>query len=181
MLSWDIKKFSPQRWEPFRDWVSASYPKDFGVMYTGGGSNFELTEESIRLWEQRTREYVKEVRRRMETPAGAPEVDYVVDLITGKKTLLPRAIIRSLGETAEGRRAESQYAASPDGSRLTYVGTGDTGSSQIFIAGEGRGPPDYTPSVCGGLAGVVAGREDDRLPGRWWKASRHLCPRCRDG
>jgi hypothetical protein len=63
-LSWNIKKFSLQMWEPFRDWVSASHPKDFGVMYTGGGTNFALTEESIRLWEQRTREYVKVVKRK---------------------------------------------------------------------------------------------------------------------
>jgi hypothetical protein len=49
-------------WEPFRDWVSATYPKDFAVMYIEGGSNFRLTEESIRLWELRTREYVKEVQ-----------------------------------------------------------------------------------------------------------------------
>jgi hypothetical protein len=27
----------------------------------GGGTNFRLTEESIRLWEKRTREYVEEV------------------------------------------------------------------------------------------------------------------------
>ena len=61
-MFWEIEKFSPQMWEPFRDWVSATYPKDFAVMYIEGGSNFRLTEESIRLWEQRTREYVKEVQ-----------------------------------------------------------------------------------------------------------------------
>jgi hypothetical protein len=60
---WEIEKFSPQMWEPFADWVSATYPKDFDVMYTGGGTNFRLTEESIRLWGQHTREYVKEVAK----------------------------------------------------------------------------------------------------------------------
>ncbi len=39
-LHWEIEQFSPQMWEPFRDWVSASYPKDFDVMYVDGGSNF---------------------------------------------------------------------------------------------------------------------------------------------
>ena len=152
-LTWDIKKFSPQMWEPFRDWVSASYPKDFGVMYVEGGSNFRLSEESIRLWEQRSREYVKEVRRRMETHAGAPEVDYIVDLSTGKKTLLPKAVIRSLGETAEGMGAESQYAASPDGSLLAYVGTGDEGSPQIFIAGiDGTGIRQVTDDPKGAVS-----------------------------
>jgi hypothetical protein len=64
VLSWNHEKeFSPQMWEPFADWVSRNYPKDFDVMYVGGGSNFSLTEESIRLWEQHTREYVKELRQ----------------------------------------------------------------------------------------------------------------------
>jgi hypothetical protein len=57
-LYWAINKFGPQLWEPFGDWVSSTYPKDFEVMYVGGGSNFSLTEESIRLWERRSREYV---------------------------------------------------------------------------------------------------------------------------
>jgi hypothetical protein len=70
-LHWEIEKFSPQMWEPFRDWVSKNYPKDFDMMYTGGGANFRLTEESIRLWEQRSREYVKEVGR----VPDVPEVD----------------------------------------------------------------------------------------------------------
>jgi hypothetical protein len=30
-------------------------------MYTGGRSNFRLTEEWIRLWRQHSREYVEEV------------------------------------------------------------------------------------------------------------------------
>jgi hypothetical protein len=61
-LNWDIGKFSPQIWEPFADWVSTTYPKDAAVMYQDGTlSNFRLTEESIRLWEQHSKEYVKEV------------------------------------------------------------------------------------------------------------------------
>ena len=58
---WEIEKFSPQMWEPFAKWVRSTYPKDFAVMYIDSGSNFRLTEESIRLWEKRTKEYVKEV------------------------------------------------------------------------------------------------------------------------
>jgi hypothetical protein len=44
-------------WEPFADWVFAAHPEDLKVMYTGGGTEVRLTEESIRLWEQRSREY----------------------------------------------------------------------------------------------------------------------------
>jgi hypothetical protein len=54
----EIEKFSPQMWEPFRDWIHAEYPKDYEVMYCCGGSNFRLTKQSIRLWGQHTREYV---------------------------------------------------------------------------------------------------------------------------
>jgi Tol biopolymer transport system component len=65
---------------------------------------------------------------------GVQKVDYTIDLNTGVMTPLPKAIIQSLRETAEGEWAESQYAASPDGSPIAYVGTGDEGSLQIFIA-----------------------------------------------
>jgi hypothetical protein len=60
--SGSTKEFSPQVWEPFAEWVSTTYPKDAAVMYDGGSlSNFDLTEESIRLWEQHTKEYVEMV------------------------------------------------------------------------------------------------------------------------
>ena len=59
---WEIEEFSPQMWEPFAEWVSTTYPKDAAVMYNEDLTNFRLTEESIRLWDRRTREYVKEVQ-----------------------------------------------------------------------------------------------------------------------
>jgi hypothetical protein len=63
-LHWDIEKFSPQMWDPFAGWVSTTYPKDAAVMYTDGTlSDFRLTQKSIRLWEQRSKEYVREVQR----------------------------------------------------------------------------------------------------------------------
>ena len=64
--AWDyfeIEKFSPQMWEPFAEWVSTNYPEDVAVMYKPNFSDYRLTEKSIRLWEQRTQEYVKEVGR----------------------------------------------------------------------------------------------------------------------
>jgi len=61
---WGIEKFSPQMWEPFAKWVSTAHPKDVAVMYTDEShSNVRLTEESVRLWDARTREYVEEVGR----------------------------------------------------------------------------------------------------------------------
>jgi Tol biopolymer transport system component len=76
---------------------------------------------------------------------SARKVDYVIDLNTGVMTPLPKAIIRSLGQTYES----GQYAASPDGS-LAYVGTGDEGSLQIFIAGiDGSGIRQMTHDPTG--------------------------------
>ena len=61
---WETEKFGPQMWEPFAGWVSTTHPKDAAVMYTDGShSNVRLTEESVRLWDARTREYVEKVGR----------------------------------------------------------------------------------------------------------------------
>jgi hypothetical protein len=63
-MEWDTQKFSPQMWEPFADWVISTYPRDAVVMYTDGTlSDFRLTQKSIRLWELRSKEYVREVQR----------------------------------------------------------------------------------------------------------------------
>ena len=80
---------------------------------------------------------------------GVSDVDYAIDLDTGVMTPLPEAIIRSLGG-----RFGNQYAVSPDGSRLAYVGTGDDRpdlgpprerDDQIFIAGiDGTGVRQVT-------------------------------------
>jgi Tol biopolymer transport system component len=80
-----------------------------------------------------------------QTPSGAgprisgvPEVDYVIDLNTGVMTPLPQSIIRSLGKHPDAR---GQYAVSPDGSLLAFVG----GRGQIFIAGvDGTGVRQLT-------------------------------------
>jgi Tol biopolymer transport system component len=68
------------------------------------------------------------------TPSGPPGVDYVIDLDTGVTTPLPSTIRRSRGFEPAPRRGR-QYAASAGGSLLAYVGTGDEGDLQIFIAG----------------------------------------------
>ena len=65
--------------------------------------------------------------------SGVPDVDYMIDLSTAVMTPLPEAIIRSVAKPGANRLP--RYAASPDGSRLAFLGTGDEGSSQIFVAG----------------------------------------------
>ena len=56
--------FSSQVWEPFADWVARTYPDDVLVMYTDASqtSMNRATEESIALWEQRSREWVEVVK-----------------------------------------------------------------------------------------------------------------------
>jgi hypothetical protein len=53
------EEFSPQVWEPFAAWVAENHPDDVLVMYEDGSqSSQRITEDSIPVWEQRTREYV---------------------------------------------------------------------------------------------------------------------------
>lgn len=57
-IYFETTRFSPQVWEPFADWISATYPKDGAVMFDASYSNWRLTPKSIRLWRQHSREYV---------------------------------------------------------------------------------------------------------------------------
>ncbi|HZD17053.1 MAG TPA: hypothetical protein VE669_02815 [Actinomycetota bacterium] len=73
------------------------------------------------------------------------EVDYVIDLNTGRMTALPKAIVGALGEAAEPWFALERYAASSGGSMLAFVGAGEDGTPQIFIAGiDGTGVRQVT-------------------------------------
>jgi Tol biopolymer transport system component len=67
------------------------------------------------------------------TRPGPPDVDYVIDLNTGVMTPLPDSIIRTQGPQTAFATAP-RYAVSPDGSLLAYVGNGDGGNLQIFMA-----------------------------------------------
>lgn len=60
---WEIEEFSPQMWEPFAEWVSTTYPDDAAVMYNATLTDYRLSEESIKLWDRHSREYVEEVGR----------------------------------------------------------------------------------------------------------------------
>jgi hypothetical protein len=54
--------FSRQVWGPFADWLAETYD-DVLVMYTNGSQAMEqITDESMALWEERSREYVEFVR-----------------------------------------------------------------------------------------------------------------------
>jgi hypothetical protein len=59
-VAYDISRFSPQMWEPFLDWLRQTHPDNVAVMYEDEtGTNYRLSPDSIRLWEQRTREFVQ--------------------------------------------------------------------------------------------------------------------------
>jgi hypothetical protein len=69
---------TPQMLGPFAEWLSATHPRDFEVMFTELPPSFvpppnfkglvrvrpSVTDESIRLWRLRTREYVESVQQR---------------------------------------------------------------------------------------------------------------------
>ena len=68
----NLDQFASQMRAPFAEWVAATYPRDFEVMYGRSvptrPAGFRLvygrpTEESIRLWRLRVPEYVKAVQQ----------------------------------------------------------------------------------------------------------------------
>jgi hypothetical protein len=52
--------FSAQRWEPFQAWVASTHPEDLQTMYPVGDP--QITEEAIRLWDKRSKEWVAAVK-----------------------------------------------------------------------------------------------------------------------
>jgi hypothetical protein len=55
--------FSKEMWEPFTRWVSSTHPGDVAVMFPEGTFGIPgLSDASIRLWDERSREYVAAVK-----------------------------------------------------------------------------------------------------------------------
>jgi Tol biopolymer transport system component len=81
----------------------------------------------------------------MDAP-DAPDVDYLLDLNTGEESALPDAITR----LHDAGGVVGQFAASPDGSRLAFVKTGEDGNPQIFVAAiDGAGMRQLTHDSLG--------------------------------
>lgn len=60
----ETNDFGAQMWDPFREWVAETHPDDVLIMYTNASQTEErVTEESVALWELRTKEYVAAVKR----------------------------------------------------------------------------------------------------------------------
>ena len=62
-----------QVWDPFARWISTEHPADVAVMYTDsseGVGTQATTDEALRLWEQRTGEYVQAVLTGPQTYAA---------------------------------------------------------------------------------------------------------------
>jgi hypothetical protein len=63
-LYWETSRFSGEVWEPFARWVSQTHPDDVTKMYTDEGqTDWRLTDESIRLWDELSREYALQANR----------------------------------------------------------------------------------------------------------------------
>jgi hypothetical protein len=74
-LHWEyIAEYSPQVWEPFAKWVAETYPEDAAIMYNPLLTLERLTEESIALWEQHSREYAEFVTSGDAYRARAEEI-----------------------------------------------------------------------------------------------------------
>jgi hypothetical protein len=74
------REFWRQMWLPFLKWMSTNYRKDAAVMYEGDhtpsirlpSSYARLTPESIRLWEQHSREYVESLQATAPAQTAPP-------------------------------------------------------------------------------------------------------------
>jgi hypothetical protein len=73
-LDYASNTFSTDMWEPFADWVSTTHPNDAAVMYADWPDMTmqRLSNESIRLWNVHTHDYVDVVlaRRAAAGPGG---------------------------------------------------------------------------------------------------------------
>lgn len=79
-LHWDIQELSPQMWEPFARWVSRVYPADSELMYADETfAEARLADDSIRLWEQRVREFVNVFAKPSDSEGSPDRVIRVVD------------------------------------------------------------------------------------------------------
>jgi hypothetical protein len=52
--------FSAQMWEPFQAWVTSTHPTELQILYPVG--DLPITEQGIRLWERRLREWAATVK-----------------------------------------------------------------------------------------------------------------------
>jgi hypothetical protein len=79
-LHWDVSELSPQMWEPFARWVSRVYPADAELMYADETfAEARLADDSIRLWEQRVREFVNVFAKPSDSVGSPDRVIRVVD------------------------------------------------------------------------------------------------------
>ena len=67
--------FADQMWSPFATWVSIYHPDDVLAMYVNDNKSMQrYTEESNRLWEQRSAEYVAIVKQNPAALLNQPKV-----------------------------------------------------------------------------------------------------------
>jgi hypothetical protein len=87
-------------WKPFRRWVRSAYPKDAAAMYQGTKRfEWKRTLESVRLWDQHSREYVA---------AGVPYIDRAHAICAAAHDRLAVEFGPSPGESGETSPASWQ-------------------------------------------------------------------------
>ena len=74
-IALNTTRFSHQVWGPFASWVDINHPDDVSTMFTDPEKITQhLTEDSNRLWEQRSAEYVAVVKQNPAAHLDEPEV-----------------------------------------------------------------------------------------------------------
>jgi hypothetical protein len=79
-MGFDFTSFHGVMWRPFREWVQATHPEDFPVMYVDPNLSRQ-TEESLALWEERVADYVEYINN--PTSSTTPEAGAVPPELAG--------------------------------------------------------------------------------------------------
>lgn len=84
-MEFDLAEMAPEVWEPFADWMAANAAADARVMYKNWPQRDEprLTDESARLWDRYTREFIVASRE-----ARAAFTNQVEEICTAAKDRL---------------------------------------------------------------------------------------------
>lgn len=136
--SFDPSGFGDQMWRSFAAWVTNEHPADVLAMWTDENqTTHRASKDSVRLWEQRTAEYVTVVKQDPAAHLDQPEVaEYVAQLdsmcaagqakVREEIHAIPQsdqpAVIEARDRIMRETISELPRASVPDAVRWPYVG-----------------------------------------------------------
>lgn len=160
--------FSDQRWEPFEEWVSSTYPTDAAIIYDSEShTHGRNTTEAMALWELRTREYAAlevasraDFRARMEAICSSAHARLNAELTAAGMALQPLS-----------DRSELDLVPSREQDWPTYEQTARGILAETIVELRSVDPPLGVPDEYGtAFAALMRGAQNEPFqPGpQWW-------------